>query len=215
MTTPYWFLNILESLSFVTGCFFTHLFGPWLICGRAENLKSLSLGEVPWGGPLGGPELAVLAVVSSTWIVSPLSPSCSGVTFSCKVCNINPKDITEVPAYRVVLFWRILNHERRDLNNVVSCGWACSEAAVYLPPPGHIHSWKELRGLLPDPAQADTKLGGLGPCFPPMDPSSVSHSLLGCYCKEAHESTFPTNTVFIHSTNIYILHAAASVLAGF
>lgn len=60
-------------------------------------------------------------------MVSPLNSSCCGVTFPCKVCNINQKGVAEVPAYRVVLFWRILNHERRDLDNMFSCGWACSE----------------------------------------------------------------------------------------
>lgn len=43
-------------------------------------------------------------------------------------------------------------------------------------PRGPIHSWKELTELLPDPAHADTKLGKLGPCFPPVDPPSVSPS---------------------------------------
>lgn len=46
ITTPYRFLNTL-SVSFLARCFFTHLFGPQLICGIAENLKSLSLGEIP------------------------------------------------------------------------------------------------------------------------------------------------------------------------
>lgn len=57
------------------------------------------------------------------WMVSLLSSSCCGVTFPCKVCNISRKGVAEVPAYRVALFWRILNHERRDLNNEFSCGW--------------------------------------------------------------------------------------------
>lgn len=35
---------------------------------------------------------------------SPLSSSCSGVTFPCQVCNINRKGVTEAPRSRLALF---------------------------------------------------------------------------------------------------------------
>lgn len=97
---PLWFLNSLESLFFSNQLFLhTPLWSPTSLWESRELEVTL-----PWGGLVGGLELAVLAGVSSPWIVSPLSSSCCGVTFPCKVCNRNQKGITEVPAYRVVLF---------------------------------------------------------------------------------------------------------------
>lgn len=57
------------------------------------------------GSPLCGLVLAVLNGVSSPWMV-PLLPA-AAVGFPCQVCNINRKDVTEAPNYRLALFvWK-------------------------------------------------------------------------------------------------------------